>query len=80
MEAFQAAKPVITTSDSGGVLEIVQDRQTGLVAEPIAEALGRALSAMIDDPARAARLGMAGRQVLQERGLTWQRTIERLLT
>jgi glycosyltransferase involved in cell wall biosynthesis len=79
MEAFQAAKPVVTTSDSGGVLEIVRDGDTGLVAEPNAEAVGRALTAMMDNPARAAGLGMAGRQVLKERGLTWQRTIERLL-
>jgi glycosyltransferase involved in cell wall biosynthesis len=79
MEAFQAGKPVVTSNDAGGVLEIVRDGDTGLVAEPTAEALGAALSAIIDDPARARRLGMAGRQVLVDRALTWPRTIERLL-
>lgn len=34
MEAFAAGKPVLTTADAGGVLDIVRDRQTGLVAEP----------------------------------------------
>jgi glycosyltransferase involved in cell wall biosynthesis len=79
MEAFQAGKPVVTTSDAGGVLEIVRNGETGVVTEPNAQALGAALSAVANDPARAARLGMAGRQVLKERGLTWPQTIERLL-
>ena len=53
--------------------------ETGLVAEPTPEALGAALAAVMGDPARAARLGGAGRQVLAERELTWPRTVERLL-
>ena len=40
MEAFQAGKPVITSTDSGGVLEIVLDGETGLVAAPRPETLG----------------------------------------
>ena len=79
MEAFQAAKPVVTTGDSGGVREIVRNGETGLVVEPTAEALGAALSAIMGEPARAQRLGAAGRQVLVDRELTWPRTIERLL-
>ena len=79
MEAFRAGKPVLTTSDAGGVLEIVRDGETGLVAEPEPEALGAALSALMADAAQAAEMGAAGRQVLQDRALTWPRTIERLL-
>ena len=33
-EAFLAEKPVITTADAGGPLEVVDDRRTGLVCEP----------------------------------------------
>ena len=79
MEAFQASKPVITTDDAGGVLEIVRDGETGLIAEPTAEALGAALSAIMGDQVKARRLGAAGRQVLVDRALTWPHTIERLL-
>ena len=44
MEAFQAAKPVLTVTDSGGVLDIVRDRDTGLrhgagSPEPLASAM-----------------------------------------
>jgi glycosyltransferase involved in cell wall biosynthesis len=79
MEAFQAGKPMITTTDSGGVLEIVRNGETGLVTEPNPESLGEALSAIMDNPSRATRLGQAGRAILDERELTWPRTIEMLL-
>jgi glycosyltransferase involved in cell wall biosynthesis len=79
MEAFQAAKPVITGTDSGGVLEIVQDGETGLVAAPRPETLGQAMARMIADRPRAARLGAAGRSLLAARNITWPKTLERLL-
>ena len=79
MEAFNAGKPVLTTSDSGGVLEIVRDGETGVVAAPNPKALGAALVRLMNNPARAAALGAAGKRVLEERELTWARTIERLL-
>lgn len=79
MEAFQAGKPVVSATDSGGVLEIVRHDETGLVALPTAEALGEALSAVTHDRARAVSMGAAGRQALANRALTWPHTIERLL-
>ena len=79
MEAFQAAKPVITCTDSGGVLEIVTHDETGLVAAPIPEALGQAMARMISDRSRAARMGAAGRSLLALRDITWPKTLERLL-
>src|SRR4029078_4192298 len=33
-EAFLAEKPVVTTTDAGGPLEVVADRRTGLVCPP----------------------------------------------
>jgi glycosyltransferase involved in cell wall biosynthesis len=80
MEAFQGAKPVVTTSDSGGVLELVRDGETGWVAEPEPEALGAALAQAVADPARAALRGRAGRVALDALGLTWPRTVARLLS
>src|SRR5437870_13241175 len=34
LEAFQASKPVITLTDSGGPTEIIEDSVTGLIVEP----------------------------------------------
>ena len=61
-EAFLSGKPVITTSDAGGPLDVVHDRRTGLVVEPDAAAVRRRPrpgSASHDD--EAAALGGPGR-------------------
>ncbi|HYI82361.1 MAG TPA: glycosyltransferase family 4 protein [Acetobacteraceae bacterium] len=79
MEAFHAGKPVLSTSDAGGVLEIVRNGETGMVCEPTPEALGAAMSALVAEPARAARLGRAARALLDGRGITWPATVEKLL-
>ena len=74
-EAFLAEKPVVTTTDAGGPLEVVSDRDTGLVAEPRAEALAAAFAALT--PEDAAAWGRAGK-ALAER-VTWDATIDRLI-
>lgn len=77
MEAFLAGKPVVTTTDSGGVLELVRDGETGLVVAPEPRALGEALRGLTS--ARAASLGRAGHAAMAARGITWPATIARLL-
>lgn len=80
MEAFHAGKPVITTDDSGGVLRIVRDGETGWVTRPDAEALGAALGAAASNPGRTLRLGLAARETMASLRLTWPETIARLLS
>ena len=79
MEAFRAAKPVITTTDSGGVLDIVRDGENGHVVLPDAERLGAAMEALADDAGRARLLGLAGREAMEAERLDWPTTVERLL-
>ena len=43
-EAFLSEKPVVTTTDAGGPLDIVRDGETGVVVAPDAEAVARALT------------------------------------
>lgn len=80
MEAFQAAKPVLTVTDSGGVLDIVRDRETGLVTEPEPEAIGAAMAELDGNAALTARLGRAGRAAMVAEKLNWPETIARLLS
>ena len=75
-EAFLSEKPVVTTTDAGGPLEVVTDRVTGLVAEPRAEALAAAFAGLNRDD--AATWGRAGRELAQR--VSWDATIERLLS
>lgn len=79
MEAFQAEKPVLTTADAGGVLEIVRDGISGLVVPPEAEDLASAMVRLQHRPAEAKALGRNGKEILREMGLHWAHTIDRLL-
>ena len=76
-EAFLAEKPVITTADAGGPLEVVTDRRTGLVCEPRPAAVAEACAWLRDHVDDARAWGQAGRQVAEQ--LTWDRAIDRLL-
>ncbi len=80
MEAFQAEKPVITSIDSGGVLEIASDGATGLVVEPTPASLADAMDRLFFEPRFAEQLGRAGRELWAGKNVNWPSTIERLLS
>jgi glycosyltransferase involved in cell wall biosynthesis len=76
-EAFLSEKPVLTTTDAGGPLEVVTDGKTGLVVAPDARELARAAGWLREHRDDAASLGRAGKAVAAE--VTWDRAIARLL-
>lgn len=78
MEAAQARKPIITCTDSGGVLGLVKNGVTGWVAEPTAFALADAMNNAIANRRRVAKLGNAAHDLHLSLGVSWERTIERL--
>ena len=77
VEAFASGKPVITTTDSGGPAELVDDGVTGRVVAPEPGALAGALRELANSETLAARLGAAaaGRAAT----LSWAATVNRLL-
>jgi glycosyltransferase involved in cell wall biosynthesis len=77
-EAFLAQKPVLTTTDAGGPLEVVTDGVTGRVVAPEPLALSEAARWLRAHPQEAAALGRAGRALAVT--VTWERAIERLLS
>ena len=76
-EAFLSGKPVVTTVDAGGPLEVVHDGETGLVVDPEPALLGRACAALAADPGRARALGEAGKLIAER--ITWDGCIDALL-
>lgn len=80
LEAFAAGKPVITSTDSGAVLDVVRPGESGWVAEPTPDALAAVFRQAAADPTRAARLGQGGREILRRLHLSWDSVIERLLS
>ena len=60
LEAMASGLPVVA-SQVGGIPELVQDEEQGLLVPPAApQELAQALLRLLDDPALAARLGEAG--------------------
>ena len=78
LEAFHSHKPVITCSDSGGTLELVEDEVTGLVTEPDASALADAFDRLRRNPAAARDMGEAGYERMRDLHITWDHVVSRL--
>lgn len=69
--AYSFGKPVVAT-DVGGLSEAVSDGETGLLVPPRdADALARALAALLGDTERARRMGERGRE-LSETAYSWE--------
>ena len=79
LEAMLSSKAVVTCDDSGGPLEFVSPRKTGLVTKPTPAALAEALDELWRDRSLAAKLGRAGREAYERLGLSWNEVVKKLL-
>jgi len=77
-EAFLSGKPVLTTLDAGGPLEVVEDGATGVVTAPDAAAVAAGAARLAADPAAASALGAAGKLVAER--VTWDACVDALLS
>jgi glycosyltransferase involved in cell wall biosynthesis len=76
LEAFRSGKAVLTTADSGGPSELVEDGESGFVSEATADAVAERLD-RIADRSLAEQLGEGARRAAQAH--TWPRAVEFLL-
>jgi glycosyltransferase involved in cell wall biosynthesis len=76
-EAFLAAKPVLTTTDAGGPLEVVHDRETGVVVAPDVTELARAFAYLAGHVDEAKAWGRAGKAIAER--VTWDACVDALL-
>lgn len=79
VEASHAGKPVLTTTDSGGVLELIVDGANGYVAMPTPECIADALDRLYEDRAATRRMGAAALRRLDELNISWRHVLDRLL-
>ena len=77
LQAFLAGKPVITSSDAGGVLEFVEDGVTGYVTDGSPDQLAAAADRLASDPEAAAAMGAEGRRRVEQ--WDWRSVVDRLL-
>ena len=79
IEAFAAARPVVTLTDSGGPLEFVRDGESGLVALPRPKAIAAAFDRLWADREAARAWGVAGHRLVLETVPEWSEVVARLL-
>jgi glycosyltransferase involved in cell wall biosynthesis len=79
LEAQQASKPVITTIDSGGALELIASGKNGLVTKPEPKAIAAAMDRLYENRKLAIRLGGQGPARIAELGITWDNVVRNLL-
>ncbi|BAL22591.1 glycosyltransferase family 4 protein [Azoarcus sp. KH32C] len=79
LEASHAAKPILTTSDSGGVLELVVDGLNGRVCDPDPKALAEAMDELYRDREKTRQMGANAAQRIKDLDISWQHVLERLL-
>ncbi|MFQ5672432.1 MAG: glycosyltransferase family 4 protein [Nitrospinales bacterium] len=77
LEAFLSGKPVLTTDDSGGPAELVENDVNGFVTEAQPQQVAEKIDLLIQEETLAQSLGEAGRA--KARGITWEKAIEKLV-
>jgi glycosyltransferase involved in cell wall biosynthesis len=78
IEAQHACKAVLTTTDSGGVLELVEDGVNGFITEPDPRAIAQAIDRLVETPGLAERMGHTGPRRMTQLGINWDHVIRRL--
>ena len=78
LEAMLAGKAVITASDSGGPLEFIADGKQGLVVEPKAKALAKALDRLWLNPREAESMGRNAAERYRTLSISWDNVVEKL--
>lgn len=79
LEGMLASKPVITCKDSGGPLEFILHRETGLIVEPTATALAAAMDEIWENRSWAEQLGKSASEYYQALDISWSNVLNKLL-
>lgn len=79
VEASHAQKAILTTTDAGGVLELVQDGVNGYVSEPHPQALAEALDKLYLDRQKTINMGQTAQACLSTLNISWEHVLGRLL-
>jgi glycosyltransferase involved in cell wall biosynthesis len=78
LEAYLARRPVVTCTDSGGILILVKDGLTGRVVEPIPQEIGAAFDRLYTGRNEARAQGNAGWELVESMEITWENVVRRL--
>ena len=80
LEAYQAGKPVVTATDSGGTHVLVRDGETGFITEPSPGPLALAFRSLALNRPLAMRMGQAGKALAESLPLDWPTVVRALVS
>ena len=78
LEGAHAQKPILTTTDSGGVLEFVIDGENGAICPPEPRALAEVMDEIYASRKKTERMGRAAERRIEELNITWRHVVESL--
>ena len=78
LEAAHAQKAILTTTNSGGVLELVEHEANGLVVPPIPQAIAEAMDRLYRDRSATVRMGAANERRLSDLKIDWSTVVDAL--
>lgn len=79
LEGMYSRKPIITCKDSGGPIEFVEDKITGVIAEPDPKDLAEAMDLLYKEKDKAMSMGKSGYEKVTSLDLSWENVIERIV-
>jgi glycosyltransferase involved in cell wall biosynthesis len=79
LEAAHSEKPVVTTRDSGGVLEFVVHDRNGLVCDCQAKAIAESLDRLWSERRLSEALGKEARATVEKMRIDWGNVVDHLL-
>ena len=79
LEAGWSGKAVITTADSGGILELINDGQNGIVTDPTPQSIAQAMDRLFLDRAAASQMGDNAIAQIRQLKIDWNHVIDTLL-
>ena len=78
LEAMSSSKAVITTTDSGGPLEFIENEKNGLVVPPIATNIADAIDNFAKSKNICKQYGEDAKQILKEMNISWDNVVKEL--
>ena len=80
LEASHSSKPVLTTTDSGGVLELIQDGENGFITEPDPQALAAAMDRLYIEKNLTRQMGKNALCKIKELNISWENVLDKMLS
>lgn len=79
IEASHSSKAIVTTTDSGGVLELVNHGENGLICEPTPQDLAKTLDQLYEHRELTQEMGTKAKTKLCTLNISWQHVLDRLI-